>query len=36
MKLSMATSSLTYYSEAGIDERTTLQAMRDSGFTCVD
>lgn len=36
MKLSMATSSLTCYIEAGIDERSTLQAMRDSGFTCID
>ena len=36
MKLSMATSSLTCYIDAGIDEKTTLQAMRDSGFTCID
>lgn len=36
MKLSMATSSLTCYIDAGIDEKTTLQAMKDSGFTCLD
>ena len=32
----MATSSLSYYVESGADERTTLQAMRDSGFACID
>jgi len=36
MKLSMATSSLNGYVETGISERTTLQAMRDSGFACID
>ena len=36
MKLSMATSSLEYYLEAGTDERTALKALRDCGFTCVD
>lgn len=36
MKLSMATSSLSCYVEAGIDEKTTLEAMRDSGFACID
>ena len=32
MKLSTATSSLTCYIQAGIDEKTTLQAMKDSGI----
>ena len=36
MKLSMATSSLTSYLEAGVDRRDTLRALRDCGFTCVD
>ena len=36
MKLSMATSTLSPYLEAGIDRKTTLKALRDCGFTCVD
>ncbi len=36
MKLSMASSSLNYYLETGVDRRTGMKALRDCGFTCVD
>lgn len=36
MKLSMATSSLSAYLESGVDRRTALKALRESGFTCAD
>jgi len=36
MKLSMCSSSLNCYLEAGADLKTVLKALRDSGFPCVD
>ncbi len=36
MKLSMASSSLTYYLQEGVELKTALQALRDCGFSCVD